>query len=188
MFRTAGFRTIASTDFLRVDRLHVAGPDGTPLTREVVRHPGAVGIVAVVDDAVVLIRQYRAPIDAWVLEIPAGKLDRHGEPPEKAAARELAEEVGLRPGTLERLCHFVTAPGFADEWLTVYLATGCTPVAMAPDGAEEEVAEIVHVPLNEVTGMIADGRIEDAKTIIGLLVHLRAINTQPGDRQLVDGK
>lgn len=171
-FRTVGYRTVASTPFLRLDRLHLTAPDGTPMAREVVRHPGAVAVVPIVDGCVVLIRQYRAPIDAWVLEIPAGKLDVPGEDQEAAAARELEEEVGLTPGQLQRMVRFVSAPGFSDEWLTLFLATGCRPVPVEPDGPEEELAEIVRLPLEDIPGVVASGQIEDAKTLIGLLTLL----------------
>ncbi len=173
-FRIVGYRRVAETGFLTLDRLHVAGPGGHGVRRETVRHPGAVAVVPVVGDDVVLIRQYRAPVDAAVLEIPAGKLDRgDAESVEECAHRELAEEVGLAAGNLEQLASFYTGPGFTDERITVFLATGCTPVPFEPDGPEEEQAEIVRVPLNELAALVDSGAVTDAKSLVGLLAFLR---------------
>ncbi len=172
-FRPVGARTLSHTTFLRLDRLHVETPAGVAVTREVVRHPGAVAVVPVVEDAVVFIRQYRAPIDALLLEIPAGKLDIPGEDLRAAADRETREEVGYAPGRLEAVATFRTAPGFTDEQITVFIAEDCTPVDTAPDGAEEEVSEIVHIPLADLPGMLDRGEITDAKTLIGVLELLR---------------
>ncbi len=171
-FRIVGARTIANSGFLRLDRLHVAAPDGTAVRREVVRHPGAVAVVPVVGEDVVLIRQYRAAVDALVLELPAGKLDVPGEPPETTARRELEEEIGYRPGKLEHLGSFYTGPGFTDEHMTLYLASGCTPVAMTPVGIEEQYAEVVRVPTAAVADLVASGEIRDAKTLVGLYAFL----------------
>jgi len=126
-------------------------------------------VVAVVDEAVVLIRQFRAPVDAMMLELPAGKLDIPGEPPERTAARELEEETGYRPGRLELIASFYTGPGFTDEHMRVFLATDCTPTAPHPHGPEEEAAEIVHVPIAELPALAASGEVADAKTLVGLL-------------------
>jgi ADP-ribose pyrophosphatase len=145
-------------------------PDGEGFQREVVHHPGAVSVVAVLDDGrtVVLVRQYRGPIDDVLLEIPAGKLDVDGEAPELAAARELEEEVGWRAGRLEKLAEFYNSPGFCDERATVYLALDLVRCPLSAQGVEERHMTIEHVALSDVPAMIADGRILDAKTIIGL--------------------
>ena len=92
-----------------------------------------------------------------------------------AAARELEEEVGLRPGKLEPIATFWTGPGFTDERMTVFLATACTPVDHAPHGPEEEDAEIVRLPIAELQGMLAADRFEDAKTIVGLQALLQRV-------------
>ena len=150
-------------------RSSFSAPDGSEFEREVVRHPGAVSVVPLREDgSVVLVRQYRAPLDAELLEIPAGKRDVADEPPEVTAGRELVEEVGLRAGRLELLARFHNSVGFTDEESFVYLGTELSEVDMDRQGVEEAHMEIVEVPLTDVAAMIADGRITDAKTVIGL--------------------
>ena len=137
-------------------------------TREVVRHNGGAAAVAYFDDGTVgLVRQYRHPTVRYVLELPAGKLE-HGERPEECAAREIEEELGVRAAKLEQLSEFYTTPGFCAEKLWVFLATGLeeSPV----NYEEDEIIEIVRVPLARALEMISTREIEDAKTIIGLLL------------------
>ena len=149
----------------------IEAPDGRRFRRDIVHHPGAVSVVAVHDDGrAVLVRQYRAALDGDVLEIPAGKRDVEGEPPEVTAGRELAEEVGLVAEHIELLGEFYNSPGFCDEHSFTYLATGLTPCATSPVGPEEEVMDVVHVPLADVPGLISSGELTDAKSIIGLLL------------------
>jgi len=150
-----------------------AGPDGSTFERDVVHHPGAVSVVPIIDDHVVLIRQYRAALDDLLLEIPAGKRDIDGEPPEQTAHRELVEEVGLRAGGLVRLAEFYNSPGFSDEHSYVFLAVDLEPVAASAQGIEEEHMTIEQVPLDDILGLIATGEMRDAKTIIGLTLALR---------------
>lgn len=175
-FTVVGAATVAATSFLRLERLHLSAPDGAAVRRDVVRHPGAVAVVAVVsdgvDDAVALLRQYRAPVDAEILEIPAGKLDIDGEDPADAVRRELAEEAGLVPGSLRLIADFYSAPGFTDERMRLYLATGCTPTQRVPHGVEEEAAELVMVPVADLPAMISAGVVGDAKSLVGLLMLL----------------
>jgi ADP-ribose pyrophosphatase len=136
--------------------------------REVVHHPGGAGVVAVFDDGTIpLVRQYRHPAVRYVLELPAGRLDAP-ERPEECAARELEEEIGVRAGRLEKLAEFFTTPGFCEEKLWVYLATDLTETKQNLEG--DELLEIVRVTFTQAFGMIADGEIEDAKTIIGLML------------------
>ena len=146
-------------------------PDGRRFSRDIVHHPGAVSVVAVHDDGrAVLVRQFRAPVDMEVLEVPAGKRDVEGEDPAVTAARELAEEVGLEAEHVELLLEFYNSPGFCDEHSFIYLATGLVECPAAPAGIEEESMEIVFVPLDDVPGLIATGELVDAKSIIGLLL------------------
>jgi ADP-ribose pyrophosphatase len=151
-----------------LDELDVVPPTGEPVTRIVVRHPGAVAVVPISGDRLMLIRQYRAAVDEELLEIPAGKLDVAGEPPLETARRELEEEMGFRAGRVEPLGSFYTTPGFSDELMYLYAAYDLDPGAASPVGPEEEAAEIVAVPLTEVPGLIANGEIRDAKTLIAL--------------------
>ncbi len=154
---------------------YFATPDGDEIRRDVVRHPGAVSVVPVdPDGSVLLVEQYRAPIDAQSLEIPAGKLDIPGEPLEVAAAREMAEEVG-RVGRLEHLTSLHHSPGFCDEFQTIFLGTELREVPTATDGVEEEYMSLVRVPLGEAVGWVMSGKITDAKSMIGLLAAARRL-------------
>jgi ADP-ribose pyrophosphatase len=136
--------------------------------RDVVRHPGSAVIVPVfADGTVALVKQYRHPAVRYLLEIPAGTLDE-GEKPEVGAARELEEELGVVAGKMEKLSEFFVSPGFCEEKMWVYLATELTETSQRLD--EDEVIEIVRLTLTEALEMISDGEIEDAKTIIGLML------------------
>jgi ADP-ribose pyrophosphatase len=147
-----------------------SGPDGGTFEREIVHHPGAVSMVPLVEEetTVLLVRQFRAAVGTELLELPAGKRDVAGEAPEETARRELEEEIGLRPGRLERLAHFYNSPGFSDEHSIVYMATELTPGRIDRQGVEERQMTVESVALAEVPGLIASGAICDAKTIIGL--------------------
>lgn len=169
-FEQLGEELIHEGPVFRVTTGQVRSPDGEILTREYVRHPGAVVVVPIVDGDVVLVRQYRAAIDRDLLEIPAGKRDVPGEPPAETAARELREEVGLVAGSLTLLTEFFNTPGFSDEYSYCYLATDCTAVPMERQGAEERHMDIVRVPLLDAVARIASGTIDDAKTIIGIML------------------
>jgi ADP-ribose pyrophosphatase len=159
------------------------GPDGAEHRREIVQHPGAVAVVPLHDDgSVTLVRQYRAALDTEMWEIPAGIRDVDGEPEATTAARELAEEVGLEADRIEELVRFHTSPGFCDEAVTVFLATGLRPVPPAHEGVEEQHMVIETMPLYQAVAAVEDGRITDAKTVIGLLwVQRRRGSPQGGD-------
>jgi 8-oxo-dGTP pyrophosphatase MutT (NUDIX family) len=142
-------------------------PDGTEVEREKVWHPGAVGILAVDDDHVWLTRQPREAIGAAAsLEIPAGKLDVPGEPPLETAKRELAEEIGKGADYWEELLGFYTSPGFSDEWVQLYLATGLVDAPGHKPDADERI-EIVAWPVSRLDEAIA--QCEDSKSLIALL-------------------
>ena len=153
-------------------------PDGERFEREIVRHPGAVSVVPVLDDGAtaVLVRQFRAPIERDLLEIPAGKRDVHGEPPAQTAHRELEEEIGMRAGRLELLAELAMTPGFSDEHMTIYLARDLTATAPATQGIEEQHMTIERVALADVPALIRGGEIADAKTIMGLLLAREALS------------
>jgi len=156
---------------LRRDRVRL--PDGREGTREVVEHPGAVTIVALdQEEKVYLVRQYRYPIKRLTLELPAGKLDGQ-ETPLACAQRELAEEVGLSASSWKLLLEFYSTPGFSDEKMYLFLAEGLEPHQEKAD--EDEFLQPLRLSLEEAVEGIFQGRIQDAKSIVGLLVvyHLK---------------
>jgi ADP-ribose pyrophosphatase len=141
--------------------------DGEEVEREVLSHPGAVGVVAFDDEHVWLVRQPREPVgEDSLLEIPAGKLDVEGEPPLETAKRELAEEIGKAGEHWEHLHSFYTSPGFTDERMELFLATGLSDAHAEAD--ENERIEIVPWPLARLDEAIAECR--DAKSLVGLLM------------------
>ena len=148
-------------------------PDGVVLERDVVKHPGAVSVVPVDGDEVILVRQYRAALGRDLLEIPAGKRDVPGEPPEATAVRELEEEIGMRAATLVPLAEFYNSAGFSDEYSYVYLATDLVAGEQSLQGVEEQHMTVERHRLADVPAMIAAHELVDAKTIIGLLLALR---------------
>jgi ADP-ribose pyrophosphatase len=136
--------------------------------REVVHHRGSAVIIPVFEDgSVAFVRQYRHPAVKYLLEAPAGTLD-DGETPEEGAARELEEELGYVAGNLEKLSEFFVSPGFLEEKMWVYLATDLTETKQQLD--EDEIVEVVRMPFAQALSMITTGEIEDAKTIIGLML------------------
>lgn len=141
-------------------------PDGTVVTREVMDHPGAVVMVPVDGDHVLMVRQPREAVEAFTLELPAGKLDHPGEDPLSCAQRELAEEVGRAAGGWRDLGGFWTAPAILTEFIHCFMATDLTPVEGA-GGDEDEMIEVVPWPLADL-GALIDG-VRDAKSLIGLL-------------------
>jgi 8-oxo-dGTP pyrophosphatase MutT (NUDIX family) len=163
---------------ISVTRDSIEGPGGEWFDRDVVHHPGAVSVVPVVgtNDAVLLVRQYRAAVDQELLELVAGKRDVAGEPPEETARRELAEEIGMRPGRLELLARFYNSPGFCDELSFVFLGLDLEAVPASAQGIEEQHMTIHRVALSAVPAMIARGEIIDAKTIIGLTLAMHALS------------
>jgi 8-oxo-dGTP pyrophosphatase MutT (NUDIX family) len=169
-----GFRRVSEEELLRawlfrVDRLHLVDPDGEPFERVVVRHPGAVTIVPVHDDGrVTLVRQYRAAVDALVLEIPAGTRDKDGEEPEATARRELAEEAGLEAAHWELLIATWNTPGISDQRTLLYLATGLTSIPARPEGVEEGYMTVETIHLDDVEALVADGSLRDETTVLGL--------------------
>lgn len=151
-------------------------PDGNSFERDLVHHVGAVSVVPVTDDGhAILVRQYRAPIDQHLLEIPAGLRDVDGEELEVTAQRELAEEVGLRAGRLQLLARFYNSAGFSDEESFVFLGLDLEEVPREVHGPEEEDMTIERVALEDVPAMVADGRLCDAKTIVGLTLAREAL-------------
>jgi ADP-ribose pyrophosphatase len=154
---------------LIVDRVEY--PGGNTGIREIAHHPGGAVAVPLFDDGrVMLIKQLRYPFGKHIVELPAGKL-QPGEDPAGAAARELAEETGWQAGKLEKVTALYSTPGFCDEVLHLYLATGLTPSPHGPRREEGEFTMTVFtLPLEEAIAMAERGEIEDAKTVAGLLL------------------
>lgn len=145
---------------------HITTRRGLEVVREVVHHPGGAAVLPVLSNGdVLLVEQFRYPMQRSLLEIPAGKIDP-GELPETTAARELEEEVGFQAGSLEKLSEFYTTPGFCNERLHLYLAKELRPGHGIPD--EDEELSVHQFSLDQLDHMIRLGEIVDAKTIIGV--------------------
>jgi ADP-ribose pyrophosphatase len=153
---------------LALDVDEVTEPGGVVARREVVRHSGSVATLAVHDDGrIVLVRQYRYPVNETVWELPAGRRDPK-ETPEAGARRELEEETGLVAGRLEPLSVFYTTPGFCDEVMHVFRASALRQGEARPE--EDERIEVVTLSLEEARAMQARGEIREAKTLVALLL------------------
>jgi ADP-ribose pyrophosphatase len=148
---------------LQVD--HVQLPNGETASREIVKHPGAVAVLALLDNKMIVVEQYRKPLEKSQVEIPAGKLDP-GEDPLHAAQRELEEETGYFCGTLKLISSFYTSPGFADEIIHLYFAKNLIKGDARPD--EDEFLECEAITLEQAQQYIREGRISDAKTIMAV--------------------
>ena len=141
-------------------------PNGTVADLEVILHPGAAAVVPLEDDGtVIMIRQYRHAVGGYIYEIPAGKLDP-GESPEDCARREVKEETGYTISELQPLLSFYTTPGFTNEVIHIFLGTGLTLGDQTL--GQDEVVEVVQMPLADTMRLIQTGDIKDGKTIIGL--------------------
>ena len=154
----------------RVDT--IADARGDHHTRDWVEHPGAVAMLAIERGDVLLVRQFRTPAARVLLEIPAGTLDRDAqgatEDPDLAAPRELGEETGYRAASWRLLGRFFPAPGFASEFMHLYLATDLSPIEGYTGPEPDERIDLVRLPVREAIAMADRGEIEDAKTLIGL--------------------
>ena len=138
--------------------------------REVVRHPGAVAVVALVEgDRVVLVKQTRESLDERILEVPAGKRDEPGEPPEETARRELKEETGYRLTSLRPLGRMHSSPGFSDEEVLLYIGDAEPDGPPDPDDSEGDI-EVVVMSLADAVKAVRDGRITDGKSAVALLL------------------
>ena len=160
-------QTIYEGRILDLNVENIELPSGKRTTREIVRHRGAVVIVAVDSkENTFLVRQYRSALKKPLLEVPAGKTEL-GELPEKTACRELIEETGYSAGSMEALGGFYAGPGYSTEYLHLFYATDLKSTEVVPD--DDEIAEVLRVPLAEIPGMIASGEICDSKSVAGLL-------------------
>lgn len=153
---------------IKVDREEVELPGGKRASLEIIRHPGAAAILPfVAADRVLLIHQFRHAAGGFILEVPAGKLDR-GEPPETCALREVEEEVGRKAGRLVPLGPMFTTPGFTDEVIWLYEAHDLAAGRQALDA--DEVLSVVEYPFEQVVRMALSGEIRDAKSVCTILM------------------
>jgi 8-oxo-dGTP pyrophosphatase MutT (NUDIX family) len=167
-FELVSTETIHEGTFFTVERRRYRHEDGEEVVREVVIHPGAVGVVVVDGDRLWLVRQPREAIGLPdLLEIPAGKLDEEGESPLEAAKRELAEEIGKQAEHWEDLGSFYTSAGFTNEEVFLYLATGISDADETPAIEEDERIDVEVRPLSDLDAILAETK--DAKTLIGLM-------------------
>jgi len=165
-FEQTGSEVICEGKFIALERRTFRHEDGEEVDREIVTHPGAVGIVVLDGDDLWLVRQPRELVGSSdMLELPAGKLDEEGEDIRATAERELAEEIGKGARTWEKLTSFYTTPGFADEEMHLYLATDLYD--REAETEENERIEVVEVPLERLDETIEE--CEDAKSLVGLL-------------------
>lgn len=149
---------------LRVDTIEL--PDKKYSKREIVEHPGAVGIIALKDnDTAILVKQYRKAVEKFLLEIPAGKIE-HNEEPRETAIRELKEETGYEANKMEYLMEFYTSPGFSNEKIYLFLATDLQTGEMDLD--EGEFVDVEEYKLEDLYKMVKRGEITDAKTLVGI--------------------
>ena len=153
---------------LRVDTVKM--PSGRETTREIVEHSDCVAIIAIdASDNVLLVNQFRKPVEKELLEIPAGGIEPD-EDPVATVRREMQEETGYLPRKVERLGGFYSSPGYCTEYLHLYLATDLTPGQLYAEDTEN--IKVVRVPVSQIPGLIASGSICDAKSIAGLLTFL----------------
>ncbi|MGA8941787.1 MAG: NUDIX hydrolase [Thermoactinomyces sp.] len=164
--KTVSTKKIFEGKVIQVQVDEVRLPNGHLSKREIVRHPGAVAVVAVTDEnKLVLVRQFRKPLEKTILEIPAGKLEKN-EDPRNCAKRELEEETGYTAAQLEKIASFYTSPGFADEEIHLYRATGLQKGRKCLD--EDEFVELAELTLEECFKCVETGEICDAKTMFAL--------------------
>ena len=188
-YRALDRETVYEGRIISLDRERVAMPGGGDSVRDIVRHPGAVAVVAIDEqDRVVLVRQYRHAFGEHLWELPAGLCDADGEPPADTARRELAEEVQLAAARWSELATSYSSPGFSDEVVLVYLAEELTD-AERPEGfvVEHEEADMTveRVPLADAVQWVFDGRIRNSSAIVGVLAAAQArsggVRLRPAD-------
>ena len=160
-------RNVFTGRVLTLNHEKVRLPNGQVAELEIAHHPGGAAVVAVdAEGRVCLLRQFRHAAGGWLTELPAGKLDG-GEPPLECARRELAEEAGVSAGRWEKLGEFFSSPGVLTEVIHLFLARDLEPADASPE--DHEVLEVTWVPLRDALDLAASGRLQDAKSVIGLL-------------------
>ena len=152
---------------LQVDEVLL--PNGKKSNREIVKHPGAVAVIALTKDKkLILVEQYRKALERSIIEIPAGKIEP-GEPPEETALRELEEETGYTTDKLQYIQSFATSPGFADEIIHLYFAENIEKLEQSPSLDEDEFVELMYVSMEEMGELVSSKRVFDAKTAFAYL-------------------
>ncbi|MEM1502085.1 NUDIX hydrolase [Domibacillus sp. 8LH] len=166
--KTTKSESIFSGKVIQVRVDEVILPDGKYSKRELIKHPGAVCVIAITDEKkIILVEQYRKALERPLVEVPAGKLEP-GEEPSLCAARELEEETGYRPGSIQPVQSFYTSPGFADELVHVFLAEQLQKVEGGLVADEDEFVDLLEVTLEEAEELAKNERIFDAKTLWAL--------------------
>ena len=173
-FASTALDVVHSWAMFRLLRRTIRGPRGDVFERTYVSTPGAVGVVAITsDNHIVLVSQYRSSFDDYVLEIPAGMRDVVGEDPARTAWRELVEETGYIPGTVEHLGSCLSSPGVTDSVVELFIARDVVEGDSAPEGPEELDMTVLLVPFAEALAMVEQGEITDAKSVVGILLTTR---------------
>lgn len=169
-------RTLYQGSFLTMTAERIELPNGLPVDLELVRHPGAAAVVPLLPNGnILMVRQYRHAADGWLLEVPAGKLDR-GEGPAEGARRELEEEAGVSAGELLSLGRILPSPGFTDEIIHLFLARGLAPVGQRLE--HDELLTVEEVPFARAVELATSGEIADSKSVCALLRAARLL--EPG--------
>lgn len=159
---------------LHVRRDEVELPNGHKSVREWIKHPGASSVIPLLpDNQIILVRQFRYPVNQVTLEVPAGKLDAPGEDPVECAKRELSEETGYTAGKIWKLTTIATTVGFSDEIIHLYAATDLKSGKQHTD--EDEFINTVKVPLTDAIELVETGKIVDSKSIISILLLAKQI-------------
>ena len=180
-FVALGGRVVWRGPRVAVETRRFSDPSGVEFERDVLVHPGAVGVIAVDEEGIVtLVRQFRGAMGRTVLEMPAGTCDVDGEPLEETARRELAEEAGLVATHIERLAPLPVSPGVSNQITTVFLATGLTPCDTEREGPEERAMTVERVPLDRVLDLAAQGELIDAPTLAAVALALCAVAARGG--------
>lgn len=169
-FRTESLETVHDWTYSKLVTRRVTGPRGDTFSRTYVDSPGAVAVVALTaDDCIILVDQYRATVDAYVTEIPAGMRDVEGEDPLLTAQRELMEEAGYEAASWRSLGSILSTPGVCNSYVEIFLATDLTEGAAAPHGPEEDAMTVRKVPFDEAVRLALHGDITDSKSVAGIL-------------------
>jgi len=166
--KTIQTKEIYSGKVVSLQLQEVELPNGKMAKREIIKHPGAVAIIAITDEnKIVMVEQFRKALERIIVEIPAGKLEK-GEEPADCARRELEEETGYECRNLELLVSFYTSPGFADEIVHVYIAKGLVKKENAAELDEDEFVNLEELTLDEAIEYIKEQKIYDAKTVFAV--------------------